>query len=100
MLDGIPLGIGQLSAVSVLVIVYFMIALGRLVPKIFYDAKQKEADQWREAYNIERDARLESESQNHELLELAKTSDSFIRAVFANAKKEGDGADVAPETEG
>ena len=95
MVDSIPLGAGQLTAVGVLTIVYFLIITGRLVPKIFYDAKAKESEQWREAYLGEREARIESEKQTTQLLELAKTSDSFIRAVFVNSQKEGASDEMA-----
>jgi len=79
MLDGVSL-IG-LTPAGLLLITVLMILTGRLVPKSTYQDKGKEADQWRQAYELERVARSAADAQNRELLEVAKTSAGFLKAV-------------------
>lgn len=85
MLDGISL-IG-LTPVSLLLIVALMVFTGRLVPRYLYLEKVKEADQWRAAYEASEKARATSEAQTRELLEVAKTSEKFLSAVFDSSER-------------
>lgn len=84
MLDGISI-IG-LTPAGLLLITVAMILTGRLVPRRIYLDKVKEADQWRIAYEAERTARATSDAQTRELLEVAKTSKSFIEGVYTNSE--------------
>lgn len=79
MFDGISI-IG-LTPAGLLLITVLMILTGRLVPKSTLQSKEKEADQWREAYELERIARSAGDAQNRELLEVAKASAGFLKAV-------------------
>lgn len=84
-IDGLPL-VG-LSAPVLLGIAVLMLLTGRLWTNAAYLQKCKESDQWREAYEKEREARIQSDHQTGELLELAKTTNSFIMAVFTNSER-------------
>jgi hypothetical protein len=83
MLDGIP--VDKLSAPFLLLLAVLMILLGLLVPRWLYKAKEKEAENWRLAYEAERKARLTSDAQTAELLELAKTSNNVLQAMFGTS---------------
>lgn len=100
MIDGIPLSV--LTPGALLGIAILMLFTGRLWTKAAYDEKVKEATQWRLAYEAEREARRTADSQTAELLELAKTTHSFMTAVFQNSERirqSGGEADaVAPKT--
>ena len=85
MIDGIPL-VG-LSAPVLLGLAILMLLKGKLWTDAAYQEKFKESNQWREAYLNEREARARSDSQTRELLELAKTTNSFIVAVFTNSER-------------
>ena len=85
MLDGISI-IG-LTPAGLLLITVFFIMTGRLVPKATYQDKVKEADLWRAAYEAERAARTISDAQTRELLEVAKTSEKFLSAVFDKSER-------------
>lgn len=85
MLDGIP--IVGLTAPSLLGVAILLLLTGRLIPRSTWLDKAKEADQWRKAYEAEREARSTSDAQTAELLELAKTTHSFITAVFTNSER-------------
>lgn len=90
MLDGISI-IG-LTPAGLLLITVFFIMTGRLVPKSTYQEKVQEADRWRSAYEVEREARAITDAQTRELLEVAKTSAKFLEGVHANSEliKSGD----------
>lgn len=90
MLDGISI-IG-LTPAGLLLLVVLMVLTGRLVPRSMYQEKKSEADRWHAAYELERTARLASDSQTRELLELAKTGTKVLEAVHSNSemKKSGD----------
>lgn len=96
MLDGITL-IG-LTPGALCLIAVLMVLTGRLIPKATYQEKAKEADQWRLAYEAEREARSKSDAQTRELLELAKTSQSFLQAVFERSEqlKSGESHEISP----
>jgi hypothetical protein len=80
MLDGIP--IGNLSAGVLVGVAVLMVFLGMLVPRRILNDKTKEADKWYEAYTTEREARMKSDAQTTQLLEIAKTTNSIIVAAF------------------
>lgn len=85
MIDGISI-IG-LTPPALLGVAILMMLTGRLIPRTTYLDKVKEADLWRQAYEAERDARSTADAQTVELLELAKTTNSFITAVFNNSER-------------
>lgn len=77
---------------SVLVgITVLMLLRGLIVPRSTLQDKQKEADQWHQAYELERTARSTSDAQNRELLEVAKASAGFLKAVSERAAVMPDG---------
>jgi len=85
MIEGIPLT--NLTAPALLGIAILLLLTGRIVPRSTLMDKIKEADRWRAAYEAEREARSTSDDQTAELLELAKTTNSFMSAVFSNVDK-------------
>lgn len=85
MLDGVTL-IG-LTPAGLLLATVLMILTGRLVPKSTYQDQKSESDRWRAAYEAERTARSLSDAQTRELLEVAKTSQHFLTAVFENSEQ-------------
>lgn len=87
MLDGIPMS--DLTASALVGIAVLLIFTGRLVPKNVWQEKSSEADRWRSAYEIEREARAASEEHNTELLELAKTTHAIVVAAFKPTKEGG-----------
>lgn len=80
MLEGIP--IVGLTAPGLLGIFVLLMFLGKIVPRATLLDKQKEADQWREAYEAEREARASSDAQTVELLEVSKTTHTISVAMF------------------
>lgn len=85
MIEGIP--ISGLTAPAIVSIAILMLFTGKLWTNVAYQQKCKEADQWRMAYEAEREARKMSDDQTKELLELAKTTNSFMTAVFYNSEQ-------------
>lgn len=85
MIDGIPL-IG-LTAPTLLGLAVLLLLTGRLVPRSTLMDKAREADQWRKAYEAEREARAALDAHATELLEVAKTTQAFITAVFENSER-------------
>jgi len=82
----------QGGAVGVLAIVFGLILTGRLVPRRVVSDIRSDRDEriaemreevitWRSAYEKSEAAREVSSNQVGELLELAKTTDQFIRAL-------------------
>jgi len=98
MLDGIPLA--NLTPAVLLGITVLLILIGRLVPKSTLDRETAEKDKWRQAYEAEREARAISDAQTAELLELAKTADRILVAMFNTSERtrQSGGADVALPT--
>lgn len=83
MLEGISVGV---LTPSVLVgITVLMLLRGLLVPRSTLQDKQEEANRWHQAYELEREARNTSDAQNRELLEVAKASAGFLKAVSEKA---------------
>lgn len=80
MLEGIP--IVGLTAPGLLGIFVLLMFLGKIVPRATLIDKQKEADQWRAAYEAEREARVSSDAQTVELLEVSKTTHAISVAMF------------------
>ncbi len=85
MIDGIS--VVGLTPAGLLGIVILMMLFGRLVPRATYRDKAQEAEQWRQAYEAERSARTLSDAQTRELLEMARTSESFISAVVKSSER-------------
>jgi hypothetical protein len=83
--DGIS--IIDLTPAGLLLIVVLMIVTGRLVPRSTYQEKVAEAERWRAAYEVERTARTMTDAHTRELLEVAKTSEKFLTAVFDNSER-------------
>jgi hypothetical protein len=80
MFDGIP--VDKLSAPVILGIAVLMVLFGLLVPRRTYKRMEKEAENWRLAFEASEKARLASDKQTAELLELAKTSNNVLQAMF------------------
>lgn len=82
MLDGIP--VEKLTPSLLLLIAVLMVLLGLLVPRWVYKRIEKERDNWRLAFENSEKARLASDKQTAELLELAKTSNNVLQAMFGS----------------
>ena len=76
----------QLTPSVLLGIAILMLLMGRLIPRTTYQDKANEAEKWRQAYEAERAARTISDAQTRELLEIAKTSELFLRAVVQQSE--------------
>lgn len=85
LLGGLPLT--ELTASALLGLAILMILRGKIWTDAAYQEKTKESERWRLAYEAEREARQTSDAQTAELLELAKTTHSFIKAVFVNSER-------------
>lgn len=85
MIEGLPLA--DMSAPYLLGLAVLMILVGWLVPKRILTKTENESERWRLAYEAEREARILSEAQTSELLELAKTTHALITAVFTNSEQ-------------
>ena len=72
----------DLTAPTLLGVAILLLLTGRLVPRVFVKDKEEECLHWREAYEAEREARLTSDGQTIELLELAKTTNALMTALF------------------
>lgn len=80
MFEGVPFE--KLTAPVLLGIAVLMVLIGLLIPRYLYKSKEKEAENWRRAYEAERDSRETLQSQNAELLELARTTNKVLVAMF------------------
>lgn len=98
LVDGLP--IVGLTAPTLLGITILMLLTGRLWTNKAYEEKVKESNQWRGAFEKEHEARVASDAQVRELLELAKTTHALITAVFSNSEKmrQSGGSDVPHST--
>ena len=81
MLDGIPLV--NLTPSVLLGIVVLFILTGRLVPLRYLKEKIEEAEKWRAAYELERQARAAAEAQSAELLEVGKATYAILDAALS-----------------
>lgn len=98
MLDGIP--IANLTPPVLLGIAVLLMLFGRIVPRSTLQDKIEEAERWRQAYEAEKEARVTSDAQTAELLELAKTTHNVIVAMFSTTERmrQSGGADAVPTT--
>lgn len=96
MLEGIP--VKDLTAPTLLGLAVIFILLGMLVPRYIYNEKKEECEKWRLAFEAERKARETSDKQTAELLELAKTTNKIITAMFNTTERlrSSGGADALP----
>lgn len=96
MLEGIP--VKDLTAPTLLGLAVIFILLGMLVPRYIYNEKKEECEKWRLAFEAERKARETSDKQTAELLELAKTTNKIITAMFNTTERlrQSGGADALP----
>ena len=85
MLDGISV-IG-LTPAGLLLATVVLILTGRLVPRRIFQDKVEECERWRLAYEAERTARSLSDSQTRELLEVARTGQHLMSAVFQTSEE-------------
>lgn len=98
MFDG--LSAANVTPAVLLGIAVLLIFLGRLIPWPTYRDKSAECERWHKAYEVEREARVTSNAQTVELLELAKTSHSILVAWFGTVgtTRQSGGADVVVPT--
>lgn len=96
MMEGIP--VKDLTAPTLLGLAVIFILLGMLVPRYIYNEKKEECEKWRLAFEAERKARETSDKQTAELLELAKTTNKIITAMFNTTERlrPSGGADALP----
>jgi hypothetical protein len=95
-IDGIP--VFAFTPSALLGIVFLMVITGRLVPRSILRDKQKEADQWRQAYETEREGRVTADAQSSELLEMAKTGEAVFSALFrVQERSQRSGEQDAPQ---
>lgn len=80
MFDGIPFE--KLTAPVLLGITVLMILLGLLIPRYMYKEKARECENYRLAYETEREARIALNRQTIELFEVVKTTHSIVVAMF------------------
>lgn len=83
--DGIPYD--KLTAPVLLGIAVLLVIFGRLVPWYIYKEKAKECDTWRKAFEAEREARVTSDAQTVELLEVARTTKQLVSAIFDTTER-------------
>lgn len=83
MFDGIPAtALGPIGLIVLaLMLPYLQLARGKLVPRSALDDEREDTKHWRDAHNLSEQARLTSAAQVSELLEHARTTDAFIRAL-------------------
>lgn len=79
MIEGIP--VADLGPPALLGIFFLLFFLGRIVPRRTLDDQIAEKNEWRSAHRISEQARAELSAQVNELLEHARTTDAFIRAL-------------------
>lgn len=80
-------GLSALTAPALVGLAVLMLLTGRIVPRATLQDARAEASNWREAYELEREARSALQQQNGELLELAKTSTSVLTALGQTSEK-------------
>lgn len=99
MFDGIPLS--TLTPAALLGLTVLFILLGRLVPRSTLMEHIKEKEAWKKAYETSEKARVASDAQSAQLLELAKTTHSIVYALFGSAERarqSGGAEDVVHQT--
>lgn len=92
----------DLGASSLLAVVIIMLLWGKLIPRTALKDKAEESERWRLAYEAEREARVLADSQTTELLEVTKTTQSLISAMFRNSEqiRQSGGRDVVSYEQG
>lgn len=80
-LDGLGIPASVLTPAGLAALPYLLIAFGRLVPRRTLEDAIHDRDEWRAAHRISESARAELAGQVTELLEHARTTDMFIRAL-------------------
>ena len=87
-----------LTAPTLVGLAVLFLMTGRIVPRTTYQEKIKEAADWRQAYENEREARAKSEQHMVELLEVSKANYAIVHAVFGKggALQRTGGSDVVP----
>ncbi len=92
MTELLGINVAQGGAVALVTLFVLLILLGKLVPRSIVDDVRKdrddrlqalvgERDAWREAYRESEAARMESQAQVGELLELSRTAEHVLRAI-------------------
>jgi hypothetical protein len=84
MIEGIS--VVSLTPSALLGIAVLMLLTGRLIPRATLQDKAKEAEEWKQAYELERTARTTADAQTRELLEVAKTSEAVLSAVYKQSE--------------
>ena len=79
-MDGIS--VGSLTPAALLGLAVLLLLLGKIVPRRTLEDTQATAERWRQAYETEREARLVSDLQNRELMEIAKTTQSMLTSIY------------------
>lgn len=80
--DAILRTLGVPGALTVaLLAVFRAVYTGALVPRSTYEDVLHDRDGWREAHEVSEQARQEQKAQVDELLEHARTTNAFIRAL-------------------
>lgn len=85
MLEGLP--VANLTAPALLGITILLLLFGKIVPRATLQDKIEECENWRKVAEAEREARITSDAQTRELLELAKTTHNIIVAMFGSAER-------------
>lgn len=80
----------QASAGGLLALVILLILTGRLVPYQMLRDARAEAERWRKAYELERDARQRLAEHAEAGIEAARTTTAVLRALPVVAAAEGD----------
>lgn len=96
MFEGIPL-VG-LTAPGLVGIAVVLLLTGRIVPRATLRDKAQEATEWRLAFEKEREIRLASDAQTVELLEVVKTTNRIVTALFGSggrARRSGESSDAS-----
>lgn len=75
------LSVADLGPVGLITLAIVLILFGRLIPRSTYRDLMTDRDYWREAYHLAEKARAEQANQVTELLEHARFTADFIRAM-------------------
>lgn len=75
----------DLTAPTLLGLTVILILTGGLVTRSQLKDKERQIQDWKEAYKKSEEARVRSDSQTSELLEVSKTSNAILVAMFGPA---------------
>lgn len=102
-LEGIPLGITEVGAPGLLILVVALVLLGlyrrKLVPEKDLLDERKEKEDWKAAYEIEHQARRESDKQVGELAGAVDKSNQIGEMSLAILRALRDKADLTDRTD-